>query len=537
MLTQEWASQSIKRYERLRANRSTLDAHVQEVLEYCLPMNATVTTSGTPGEKRNQNIFDDTAPLALERFAAGMYNNMCPSNRPWFVLQPEQGDDYGLTRQLASDSELLRKHLVLSNFALSIHELLLDLGSVGTGCLEVGRGIGRLFAFSTRTFREYVISVDYTGRVDTVFRMATMTARQADQEFGTNCPESIVKALATDPEQNFDFLHIVQPRREIHQKSSRDTLSMEVMSVWIAIKDKQVVSESGWPQMRYLTPRFYRGSGEIYGRSPGMSVLPSIKLVNKIEQTLIVAAEKVVDPPWLVPDDGFIGQVATKPASLLYYRVFPEAPNIRPEPVQTNAQIGVGMEMAEQKRKVIREGFYNDLFMMLHDDKQRTATEVRDMLRNVIALLVPMYGRQKTELFDPMVEVITDIAAEAGVINWRPADVKFKVMYMSTMALALEYAELQALSDALLFTSPLAVINPDVWDLYSLDDVSRGIAEHMAIPNKWLRPVDEVRDMREARAQMQAQQAQQAQAMAAAEAVPNLSRAAEPGSPMERMGM
>jgi hypothetical protein len=193
--------------------------------------------------------------------------------------------------------------------------------------------------------------------------------------------------------------------------------------------------------------------------------------------------------------------------------------------------------MAEQKRQVIRQGFYNDLFLMLNDDKQRTATEVRDMLRNVMALLVPMYGRQKTELFDPMVEIIADIAAEAGIITWRPAEVKVKVMYMSSMALALEYGELQALSDALLFTSPLAVINPDVWDLYSLDEVSRGIADHMAIPTKWLRPVDEIRDMREARAQMQAMQAQQTQAMAAADAVPKLSGAPEAGSPMARMGM
>ena len=63
-----------------------------------------------------------------------------------------------------------------------------------------------------------------------------------------------------------------------------------------------------------------KASNEIYGRSPAMTALPDVKMLNEMSKTTIKAAQKQVDPPLLVPDDGFLLPVRTVPGGLNFYR-------------------------------------------------------------------------------------------------------------------------------------------------------------------------------------------------------------------------
>jgi len=536
------ATDLIQLWDGWDADRSTVKSLVQQVMEYCLPRRATVTRTRVEGEDLHHELFDSTAETACERFATGLYNFMWNPARMNFCLMPPVEAAEGqqdVLKPLLAISEMLRDEMQQSNFDEAFYELALDLGSAGLGTLEVARGDRSLFEFTAYPFEQVNFAENRGGRVQMVLRKFTWTARQIVEEFGPGTAkvgESVAAAWAEDGgrgrDKKFEILHAAIPRSEF-TAGERDVLNMPIASVWVAVRDKVILRESGWPQLRYLVCRFAKASGEKHGRGPGMTALPDTKMVNKIERTVIVGAERVVDPPILAPDGSFFGTVKAQSGKLMWYRVNPINPLVKPEPFNTGGRVDFGVDYAESKRAIIKSVFYNDLFLILSDDKRRTATEVRSILAEKLSMLGPSFGRMKVELFDPMIRILLSILGEApALLRGIPLGelLLSQIRYTSTLAMAMEYAELGMLQDALLFLSPMAELEPSVLDNLSFDEMARGYLQRMAWPAGWLKPRDEVRALREARAQYQAQQMQAAMAMQQAQLAGKLTKRPEPGS-------
>ena len=95
---------------------------------------------------------------------------------------------------------------------------------------------------------------------------------------------------------------------------------MPFESVYLEYKNGNELSISGFKEFPFVVPRYLKASNEIYGRSPAMTALPDVKMLNEMSKTTIKAAQKQVDPPLLVPDDGFLLPVRTVPGGLNFYR-------------------------------------------------------------------------------------------------------------------------------------------------------------------------------------------------------------------------
>ena len=87
-------------------------------------------------------------------------------------------------------------------------------------------------------------------------------------------------------------------------------------------------------------PRWSKRTGEKYGSSPGMTALPEVKTLNKMAETMIIAAQKVVDPPMQLPDDGFILPIVTSPGGLNFRRA--NTTDARIEPLFNFSQVDFG---------------------------------------------------------------------------------------------------------------------------------------------------------------------------------------------------
>ena len=88
-------------------------------------------------------------------------------------------------------------------------------------------------------------------------------------------------------------------------------------SIYIEPTQKIVIRESGFDEFPYVCPRFLKASFEMgYGRSPAMTALPDTMMINAMSKVTITAAQKQIDPPLMVPDDGFMLPVRTKPGGL-----------------------------------------------------------------------------------------------------------------------------------------------------------------------------------------------------------------------------
>ena len=97
--------------------------------------------------------------------------------------------------------------------------------------------------------------------------------------------------------------------------------NMDFISCHVHEESGALLRESGFREFPYVVPRYLKSSSnEIYGRSPAMNALPDVKMLNTMSKTTIKAAQKQIDPPLMVPDDGFVLPVRTVPGGLNFYR-------------------------------------------------------------------------------------------------------------------------------------------------------------------------------------------------------------------------
>jgi len=79
------------------------------------------------------------------------------------------------------------------------------------------------------------------------------------------------------------------------------------------------------------------------------------------------------------------------------------------------------------------------------------------------------------------------------------------------------------------------MIDQSVLDNYSLDEISRGIAENEGLPAKWLRSITERDAIRVQRQKQQQALAALQLAQEAAKTYPSITKKAEEGSPAEKI--
>ena len=300
-----------------------------------------------------------------------------------------------------------------SNFNTEVHELYLDLCSIGTAAMfieENQEGVANKgIHFNTLHIAEYYIQENISGQVDTLYRKYKLTARQAVQEFGEkNLGDNVNTAYKEAPDKEFSFVHAVEPSKDYEKATGKISTKLPVHSCHICEEDKMVVRTGGYNEFPYLVPRWAKATGEIFGRSPAYNALPDIKTLNKAVEIGLKAWAKAIDPPLLVTDDGVIGRIRMTPAGVTVVR---SDTAIKPLQIGSNWQITDLKE--NQLRTAIRQAFYSDQ-LQLQEGPQMTATEVQVRYELMQRLLGPTLGRFQTEFLNPLIERCFGI-----MIAWR----------------------------------------------------------------------------------------------------------------------
>jgi len=255
-----------------------------------------------------------------------------------------------------------------------------------------------------------------------------------------------------------------------------------------------------------MVPRFNKDSSSSYGRSVSMNALPDTKMLNKMSEVTIRAAQKQIDPPLMVPDDGFMLPVRTTPGSLNFYRA---GTRDRLEPLQIGANNPLGLNMEEQRRNAIRQAFFVDQLLM-QNGPQMTATEVLQRNEEKMRLLGPVLGRLQSELLQPLISRSFGLLLRAGLLPPAPEALQgqdIDIEYVSPLAKAQKLTDLQSMLRGFEVMMQVAEIAP-VMDYLDTDKLVKYLVEVTGIPARVVRSDQEVEEMRE---QQQAQQAQQMQ--------------------------
>jgi hypothetical protein len=229
-------------------------------------------------------------------------------------------------------------------------------------------------------------------------------------------------------------------------------------------------------------------------------------MLNEMCKTTIKAAQKQVDPPLLVPDDGFIMPVRTVPGGLNFYRA---GTRDRIEPLNIGANNPLGLNMEDQRRNAIRDCFYINQLMM-QDGPQMTATEVVQRNEEKMRILGPVLGRLQSELLRPMIDRVFAILIRKKLFLPPPQELQgqeIQIEYVSPLAKAQKTSELQSIMRAIEIFGTLSKIAP-VFDHVDIDALVDYIADIVGVPAKVLNSQAQVNAIRQKK-QQESQQAQQ----------------------------
>lgn len=516
------AEQIIKKYDSLKSDRSTAEAHWQECADFVLPRKNDIISEKPQGEKKGQMLFDSTAAHNNELLAGFLAGELTNPAALWFELTTEDEDldaDDKIKAWLQKITRQVHTAINSTNFQTEIHELYIDLTTFGTSPMLIEDDDDSLFRFSSRNVSEVLAEEDNKGRIDTIYRGFKWTARQIALEFGEkNLPECLKEAYQNNAPEKFEILHAIFPRKVVSLSAAKrkSPKGYPWASVYVLRKDKTILHEGGFKSCPFVVPRWTKTNTETYGRSPTMKVLADVKMINEMKKTTLKGAQKTVDPPLQMPDDGFILPLKTTPGGINYYR---SGSTDRIETFANNARIDFGFQMISDIKTAIREGYYADQ-LQLNRGPQMTATEVNARIEQAMRLLGPVLGRLHSELLAPMIERIFEIMVRKGKIEF-PAYVqqkfaekkltKLSVKYSSPIARAQRISEGQNLNRAAAAIAPVVQVDPTVMDNINGDEVARYNFEIYGVPIKLLRTRDEVKKIREARAKQKMEMAQQQQ--------------------------
>ena len=334
-----------KRLAAMSGERGTWEDHWQEILDYVMPRKADITFVRSKGEKRTEVLYDSTAITANTLLAASLQGTLTSPSLPWFHMKMrnrEANDDRDVQIWLEDSAQRMYDAFNDSNFNTEVHEMYLDLTSIGTGAIFVeedsaGFSNGGLH-FKALHISEYYITENNKGRVDTLYRKYKLSAMQAIQEFGEeNLGTKILQAARDKPDKQFVFIHAVEPTKDYERATGQKSKTkLPFHSCHVCEEDKMVVRRGGYNEFPYLVPRWSKATGEIFGRSPSYNALPDIRTLNKAVEIGLKAWAKAIDPPLLVIDDGVIGRVRTTPAGITVVR---GENSIKPLQIGANWQI------------------------------------------------------------------------------------------------------------------------------------------------------------------------------------------------------
>ena len=468
------------------------------------------------GEKRREKIFDSTPLRALTRFSSGMHNLLTPSAQHWFEIQlkdPILSQDKDVQLWLEEITRLVmeafnRPH---NNFHPSMHEYLLDLGAFGTGVMYVKDVPAEGPHFMTFPLYDCYLAKNELGRVDTIYRVYEHTAKELLETWGENVPEKVLKAKEKNSiYDKFACCHVVKPTHTFKQPVQN---RFPWTSIYLMPDEKEVLSIGGFNEFPFVCSRWERNSLETYGRGPGGEALADVKMLNEMEKTYLKALQKMVGPPLMVPDDGFINPVRTTPGGLNYYRSG-LGKDERIFPLPAMQRLDYAENKMGQVRQSIEKAFYLDMMELPGPTAQDgdvlrfTATEVQARQRDRMQILGPLISRQEIEMLGPLIERTVNIMMQNNMLPQPPEIVleqkEFKIEYRNPISIAMRGYELNSISQLIQFLAPMAQIDPTVMQRLDVSRIAELGAEILRTPPSV------IKEEAQFNAEMEAQQQQQA---------------------------
>jgi len=532
-------SRLFTRWGALKSERSTWWSHYKELSDFILPRSGRFFIQDrNRGQKRHNNIYDNTGTKSLRVLAAGMMAGMTSPARPWFRLATPDADlnkSPAVKQWLSLVTKLMLDIFSKSNTYRSLHSGYEELGTFGTMSSIVMPDFDNVIHHYPLTAGEFCIAQDWKGNVVTLYREFQKTVGEMVTEFGRDNCSTVVQNLwdRGSLDSWITIIHAIEPRTD-RDASKRDNKNMAWKSVYFEIggnKDK-FLRESGFKNFPAIAARWASSGGDVYGNSPGMDALGDIKQLQHEQMRKAQGIDYMTKPPIQVPANMKNRDVDTLPGGISFVDVAGPAGGIKTAfdvRIDLNHLLGDIQDVRER----IRGAFSADLFLMLANstNSSMTATEVAERHEEKMLMLGPVVERLHSEMLDPLIETTFEHMLAAGIVPPPPPELHgmdLNVTYVSMLAQAQRAIATNGVDRFVGNLGQIASFKPDIIDKFDSDMWADKYSDMLGVDPEFIVPSDKVALIRNQRAQQQAQQQKVAMAEQAASAAQKLGTVATP---------
>lgn len=340
--------------DRARTDRSRHQGRLADCYRYTMPWRAKF--SQTVGSAPDLDvIFDETAGVVLEDFAADMLNTFTPQKNDWVSAQPveklDTGDNNIIRDSLTQYQRVVFGSMARSNVYMALQESYMDLGPGTMALLITDIDAAKPIHCEAIPVTKLLITRGPYGYVDGVFR----EGRYLRSEIKTLWPHADLKKLGPAPTNGED------PEFDLIDGCWRDWSERGDEVYWYVVQgngkkiyEKRYVGAGSCP---FIVSRWGRDSTTAWGCGPTYRVLPAIKTLNHFGFTTLKNYDKHVDPVVSYEDDGVMNlDNGVEPGTWV-----PRAPGSKaPAAIESEARFDVQAFEINEKRSVIRRAHYQD---------------------------------------------------------------------------------------------------------------------------------------------------------------------------------
>jgi hypothetical protein len=476
----------LRKYKEADALKLQWKDKFEEAYEYCLPQRESFYDEEA-GQKRTDKIFDETAVVGIQEFASRLQAGIVPTFARWANFEagveiPKEKTEE-VNASLDDITQFIFEIIGNSNFNSEVHEAFMDL-AVGTGCMLVEEGDAiNPVKFSAIPLPHLILDNGPMNKIDTVFRKR-------------KCKLNEIKVMYPKAEVPEDILQSMDGNKKctlidgVYQVYDEPNVEKYKHCV-ILLEKKVIVFEEmfeGVGSNPYITFRWNKASGEVYGRGPIFNAISAIKTCNLTIQLILENAQMAISGIYQVEDDGIVNpdNIQLVPGSLI-----PIAPGSRGlQPINAAGRFDVAQLVLEDMRANIKKALYMET-LGRPEGTPMTATEVAERMADLSRQIGSSFGRLQSEFVIPVLRRVIRILKEQGrielpIVNGR----EVKVQAVSPLARS-QYQ--QDISDINRFHEIISTtFGPQVLNLIvKQDEVARHIGKLMNIPEKLLRDSQE----------------------------------------------
>lgn len=531
-----------KRLSELKTLREPWMKRWQDVSNYVSPFNGRFSVNDHQEGRSYKYIYDNEAGSALNILASGLASTATSPVRQWFKLNIPDSEamlDIDTAGWCVDIEHILLRVFQASNTYNSLHSLYRELCLFGVGADIIFSDPDNIIRHHVLTAGEYCIQVNHNSIVDTIYREFQLTVAQAVREFG-------YENLSRTMQQRFDqghldewhtFCHAIEPRidRDIN---ARDNKNMPYASYYFQVddevKNKEIISESGFKVFPALCPRWDVITGEAYGLSPSITSLPNIKQLQQECYTKALTLELLVNPPVQAPSTMRQDVLSMAPGTVSFTGSTGVDQTIKPILAGLGDINAITQDIQLLKQDIKRD-YYVDLFLMVQQaqDDRKTATEIYALKEEKMLVLGSVVERLQHELLGPLVGITFDKLKERGEIPPPPPSMQradLEIEFQSMLAQSQRAVDINSIDRMVSSIQAISATIPEVIDRIDPDGLCETYRDRLAVDPRVFRTKEEADEIRQQRNELMNQQVQAEQGAVGAGALNQLMQAQKAGA-------